>query len=186
MLDPLVASIISISFGLMFLLASVHKLTGFSRFRAVLADYEVMPGFFVPVAVAALPVLEIALGLGWLFLPGVRVVALVTLGLLFVYSFAIVFNLLRGRVHISCGCGFGKAANGDEALSWGLVMRNAGLVLAALAATLPESSRVVGILDYVTLCAALMAIVLLFTAGNQLIRNAAAIKTWRVAGKSHD
>ena len=186
MLDPLLASIISISFGLMFLLASVHKLTAFGRFRAILAEYEVMPAFVVPIAAAALPVMEIALGLGWLFLPDVRAVAAATIGVLLLYSSAIVFNLLRGRVHISCGCGFGKAAQGDEALSWGLVIRNAGLLLAGLAATLPESSRAVGMLDYVTLCAALMAVVLLFTAGNQLIRNAAAIKTWRLAGKQHD
>lgn len=186
MLDPLVASIISVSFGLMFLLAAVHKLTGFGRFRAVLAEYEVMPAFVAPIAAAALPLLEIALGLGWLFLPDVRVVAFASVLLLLLYSSAIVFNLLRGRVHISCGCGFGKAAQGDEALSWGLVIRNAGLLLAALAALLPESPRVVGTLDYVTLCAALMAIVLLFTAGNQLIRNAAAIKARRLVGKRHD
>ena len=67
-----------------------------------------------------------------------------------------------------------------------LPLEESGELLAALAATLPESSRVVGVLDYVTLCAALMAVVLLFTAGNQLIRNAAAIKTWRRVGKPHD
>lgn len=186
MLDPLVASIISVSFGLMFLLAAVHKLTGFGRFRAVLADYEVIPAFVVAVAAAALPLLEIALGLGWLFLPDVRGVAFASVLLLLLYSSVIVFNLLRGRVHISCGCGFGKAAQGDEALSWGLVIRNAGLLLVALTALLPQSPRVVGTLDYVTLCAALMAIVLLFTAGNQLIRNAAAIKARRLVGKRHD
>lgn len=186
MLDPLVATIISVSFGLMFLLASVHKLTGFSRFRAVLAEYRVMPGIVVPAAAAALPMLEIMLGLGWLFLPEKRAVALVTVGLLVLYTSAIGFNLLRGRVHISCGCGFGKATRGDELLSWGLVARNAGLLGVATAATLPESSRAIGILDYVTLCAALLAVVLLFTAGNQLIRNAASMKTWRLVGKPHD
>lgn len=186
MLDPLVASIISISFGLMFLLASVHKLTGLDRFRAVLADYRIIPGLLVPIAAAALPLLEIALGLGWLFLADLRLVAFATAGLLVIYTAGIVVNLLRGRVHISCGCGFGKAAQGDEALSWGLVARNAGLFIAAAAAMLPETPRPAGILDYATLVAALLAIVMLFAAGNQLIRNAAAINSWRRGAGSRD
>lgn len=186
MLDPLVATIISVGFGLMFLLASVHKLTGFSRFRAVLRDYRVMPGAVVPLAAAALPVLEILLGLGWLFLADVRIVALGTIALVALYSFAIAINLLRGRVHISCGCGFGKSAAGDETLSWGLVVRNAALLVAAAAATLPETSRSLGMLDYVTLLAALVGIVLLFTAGNQLIRNSGAINTWRRGARPGD
>jgi hypothetical protein len=179
MLDPLVTSIISISFGLMFLLASVHKLTGFAQFRAVLHDYRVMPGAVVPLVAAALPVLEILLGLGWLFLADVRIAAFATIGLVALYSSTIAINLLRGRVHISCGCGFGKAAGGDETLSWGLVVRNAALLAAAVTATLPEASRSLGVLDYTTLLAALVAIVLLFTAGNQLIRNSGAINAWR-------
>jgi hypothetical protein len=186
MLDPLIVTIISISFGLMFLLASVHKLTGFSRFRAVLADYRVMPGMLVPVAAAVLPVLEIVLGLGWLFLADVRIVASATAGLLVLYTSAIAFNLLRGRVHISCGCGFGKATRGDDVLSRGLVLRNAGLLIAAVTATLPQTSRSVGALDYLTMVAALLSIVLLFTAGNQLIRNSAAIKAWRRVVQPHD
>jgi hypothetical protein len=186
MLDPLVALIISISFGLMFLLASVHKLTGFRQFRAVLAEYQVVPGVLVPIAAPVIPALEIALGLGWLFFSDVRVVALATIGLLVLYTSAIAINLLRGRVHISCGCGFGKSTQGEEALSWGLVVRNAGLFIAALAATLPETFRPLGVVDYVTLVAALLAIVMLFAAGNQLIRNAAAIKTWRRGVRPND
>ena len=186
MLDPLAASILSIGFGLMFLLASVHKLTDFGRFRAVVAEFRVMPGILAPVAAALLPVLEVVLGLAWLFLADVRAVSLVTLMLLALYTSVIAFNLLRGRVHISCGCGFGKAAGGDEALTWGLVVRNVCLLLAALAATLPVSPRVTGLLDHVILVAALAAVVLLFTAGNQLIRNSAAINTWRQAARRHD
>ena len=186
MLDPLVASIVSIGFGLMFLLASVHKLTGFGRFRTILGDYRVMPGILVPMAAAAVPVLEIVLGLGWLFANEPRVAGLVTTGLLGLYTSAIALNLLRGRVHISCGCGFGKAARGDEALSWGLVVRNAAVLVAALAATMPQSTRAIGVVDYVVLVAALLGVILLFTAGNQLIRNAAAIKSWRAGVARHD
>lgn len=179
MLDPLIGTILSIGFGLMLLLASVHKLSEFSRFRAVLADYRVMPAFIVPVVAAVLPIVEIVLGLTWLFAANIVVPAAATAALLVLYSSGIATNLLRGRVHISCGCGFGKSTGADDALSWGLVLRNAALLVAASAATLPVTQRTVGLLDYVTLVAALLAIILLFAAANQLIRNGAAIRSWR-------
>jgi hypothetical protein len=178
-LDPLIGTILSIGFGLMLLMASVHKLSEFGRFRAVLADYRVMPGFIVPLVAAILPLVEIGLGLAWLFADNIAVPAGATVALLVVYTGSIATNLLRGRVHISCGCGFGKSTGADDALSWGLVLRNVVLLGAASAATLPVEQRTVGLLDYVTLVTALLAAILLFAAGNQLIRNGAAIHSWR-------
>ena len=179
MLDPLIGTILSIGFGLMLLMASVHKLSEFGRFRAVLADYRVMPAFIVPLVAAVLPIVEVGLGLAWLFADNIAAPAVATMALLVLYSTGIAANLLRGRVHISCGCGFGKATGADDALSWGLVMRNLVLLAAAGAATLPATQRTTGLLDYVTLVTALLAAILLFAAGNQLIRNGAAIRSWR-------
>jgi hypothetical protein len=51
--------------------------------------------------------------------------------------------------------------------------------VAALAATLPASERSFGAVDYVTLVAGLLAMVLLYGAANQLLNNNAAIGTWR-------
>lgn len=184
MLDPIALTLISISFGLMFLLASAHKLRALDTFRAVLADYRVMPAFVVPVVAVALPLFEVALGLLWLF-SNIEL-WLPTTGLLALYTAGISINLLRGRVHISCGCGFGAAAKTDEALSWGLVIRNVILTGAALITSMPVASRAVGMLDYFVLAAALIAVVLLFAAGNQLIRNMAAINTWRRPVAHHD
>jgi len=186
MLDPLVLAVISIGFGLLFLLAAVHKLTGLQRFRAVLADYRVMPPVAAPLFAIALPVVEIVVGLSWLFSGRHSSVALATVGLLVLYTAAIALNLLRGRVHISCGCGFGKAGEGDDALSWGLVLRNLTLVAAALASLAPQASREMRVFDYFTLVVALLVIALLFAAANQLIRNAAAINSWRRPGRRHD
>lgn len=170
---------LSIGFGLMLLMASVHKLSEFGRFRAVLADYRVMPVLIVPLGAAMLPIVEIGLGLAWLFADNIAVPATATMALLLLYSGGIAINLLRGRVHISCGCGFGKSSGTDDALSWGLVMRNLVLLVAAGAATLPFEQRTVGRMDYVTLAAALLGAILLFAASNQLIRNGAAIRSWR-------
>ena len=73
----------------------------------------------------------------------------------------------------------GSHAGRDQQLSWGLVMRNSLLIMAALTATLPASGRTIGFVDYVTLVAGLLAIVLLYGAANQLLSNGAAIGTWR-------
>ena len=50
---------------------------------------------------------------------------------------------------------------------------------AALTATVPASGRSIGLVDYVTLVAGLLATVLLYGAANQLLSNGAAIGTWR-------
>ena len=78
MLDPLIGTVLSIGFGLMLLMASVHKLSEFGRFRAVLADYRVMPVLIVPLAAAMLPIVEIGLGLAWLFADNIAAPAAAT------------------------------------------------------------------------------------------------------------
>ena len=51
MLDPLLLKLASIGFGLLFLLAAVHKLTEFQKFRATFAAYEILPAaILVPVS----------------------------------------------------------------------------------------------------------------------------------------
>jgi hypothetical protein len=178
-LDPLVVTTISVGFGLLFLLGAVHKLTGIAEFRAILGDYRIMPAGLVAPAAVGVGVIEAGLGTGWLFAADKSAVAIATASLLLAYAAGIAVNLLRGRTHISCGCSFGRAAGGDDLLSWGLVARNLVLVTGAALATLPVSARAFGGLDYFTLATALAAAVLLFAASNQLIRNRAAISAWR-------
>lgn len=179
MIDPLPVWIVAISFGLMLLLAAIHKLSDIHRFQAVLADYRVLPVAVAPVAAIILPAIEAGLGLAWLFTPAASLPAVATTALLFLYTLGIVVNLLRGRIHISCGCGFGNAAGTGDSLSWGLVLRNVVLIGAAAVALVPVTARDMGWLDYISMVGALLAIVLLFAATNQLVRNRAAIGLWR-------
>ena len=179
MLDPLVATAISIGFGIMFLLGAVHKLTALAEFRAILADYRLLPAKAVDSSALAVIGAEACLGLGWLFAPETRVVASATAILLLVYAAAIAVNLRRGRTHISCGCGFGQFAGGVDLLSGWLVARNLLLVAVAALGSLPAAERTFGALDYVTLAAALATSMLLFVCANQLIQNRAAIASWR-------
>jgi hypothetical protein len=179
MLDPLVLKLVSIAFGLLFLLAAVHKLTGLHEFRAALSAYELLPGALIAPVSVFVPVLEALLGAAWLLAIQPVFVALCSAALLGVYATAVAINLLRGRVHIDCGCGMASAAGRDQQLSWSLVVRNLILIVAALTATLPAGERSIGVVDYVTLVAGLLAIVLLYGATNQLLSNGAAIGTWR-------
>jgi hypothetical protein len=183
MLDPLVLKLVSIAFGLLFLLAAVHKLTALHEFRAALAAYKLLPGALISPISIFVPILEALLGAAWLLAIQAVFVALASAVLLSAYASAIAINLLRGRIHIDCGCGMASTAGRDQQLSWGLVLRNLVLIVAALAATLPASERAIGVVDYVTLVAGLLAIVLLYGAANQLLNNGAAIGTWR---KRHD
>lgn len=179
MLDPLVLKLVSIAFGLLFLLAAVHKLTALNEFRAALAAYELLPDAFIAPLSIIVPICEVLLGAAWLFAIQPASVALASVMLLGSYTAAIAINLSRGRIHIDCGCGMANTAGRDQQLSWGLVLRNFFLIIAALAAALPASERAIGVVDYVTLIAGLLAIVLLYGAANQLLNNGAAIGTWR-------
>jgi hypothetical protein len=66
MLDPLVLKLVSICFGLLFLLAAVHKLTAFQTFRGTLAAYQLLPTALVAPASIIVPVFEALLGAAWL------------------------------------------------------------------------------------------------------------------------
>jgi hypothetical protein len=150
-------------------------------FRAVLLDYRLLPAALVPLAAWTVAAAELLIGMLWF--AGGTVPALVTASataaLLATYALAVAINLLRGRVHISCGCGL--SGSGNERLSWALVWRNGVLVLAAIAAAVPATTRELQWLDYVTLLAALGAITLIYVGSAQLLGNAAAIGTWRNA-----
>lgn len=179
MLDPLALNIISVGFGLLLLLAAVHKLSSLRKFRSTLAAYELLPEMLISPVSILLPIIETLLGVAWLLAIQPVFVALASAVLLAGYTSGIIINLLRGRIHIDCGCGTVRNAGSDQQLSWGLVLRNSLLITAALTASLPVRERATEWVDYVTLVAGLLAIVLLYGAANQLLNNEAAIGTWR-------
>lgn len=179
MLDPLILKIISLGFGLLFLLAALHKLAAPEQFRVVLREYQLLPGALVAPLALVVPSIEILLGAGWLLASSHAALAIASASLLGIYTLAIAINLLRGRVHIGCGCGVAGTNDKDQPLSAGLVVRNFVLLLASLAALMPAASRPFGFIDYMTLVTAVLASVLLYVASNQLLGNNAAIGTWR-------
>lgn len=180
LLDPVIIKVVSISLGLMFLVAAYHKLSDGPGFRITLLEYHVLPEAVVAPASRVIPIIELLLGGAWLLgYYGQGLTAVASAGLLAVYAIAIAINIHRGRVYFDCGCGFGGKGGNEQYLSGGLVVRNIVLVGAALLTLLPASSREPGFGDYLTILAALLAGALLFGAANQLLANRTAINTWR-------
>ena len=179
MIDPLVGRAIATAFALLWLLAAWHKVSAGERFVAILGEYRLLPTAWTRPVARLLPLVEAALGLGWLTGLAPGLVAPLTTAVLGAYALAIAINLVRGRVHIGCGCGLGGASGDDQPLSWWLVARNLSLGTVAMAAVLPASQRELGLLDWGTLVFALLAGVALYSGASQILRNGAAIASWR-------
>lgn len=180
-MDPLFVKWSSLAFAGLLLLAARHKFDSLPAFRAVLRDYRLLPDALVAPASWMIPSAELLIAVAWLAtwtgaVPAAAA-ATATAALLASYTVAIAVNLLRGRRYVSCGCAL--TGGEGEYLSWGLVLRNVMLLALALGATPPASAREVGAGGYAVLAAALFASVLLYLAASQLLRNAAAIGSWR-------
>lgn len=119
---------------LLFLQAAWHKFSDYGRFLGLLADYRLLPELLLEPA-ARLLLLSEALCALLLVWPVSRPAgAVLAASLLLLYALAIAINLLRGRVQVECGCG-----GAGQPLSWWLVLRNALLLLIALACALAGS-----------------------------------------------
>ncbi|MCZ6855836.1 MAG: methylamine utilization protein MauE [Gammaproteobacteria bacterium] len=183
LLDPLIVLVISLGFGALFLSTTSHKIREFAQFRVVLADYELLPGVLVLPAACTVVVIELVLTLLWfsalftsLF---IAVSAILSAALLTLYGIAVGINLIRGRVHISCGCGVPGANNTDQPLSSGILVRNSVLALIALAGVLPILERSLAWFDYVAIVTTLLTASVLYMATSQLLSNSAAMAAWR-------
>ncbi len=186
-LDPLVLMVISLGFGSLFLSTSSHKIREFAQFRVVLAGYQLFPGVLVAPAACSIVAVELILTLLWfsaLYTPlFVAVSAILSAVLLTLYGMAIAINLIRGRVHISCGCGVPGANNTDQPLSSGILVRNSVLALVALAGVFPIIERDLAWFDFLSVVAALVTASILYLATSQLLSNSAAMAAWRHGAK---
>ena len=162
-LDPALHGVLRASLALLFLFAAAHKLRAPREFAAVVADYRLLPAGDPLSFGIALAVTELALALA-LCVPALsRAAALAAALLLALYAGAIAINLARGRDEMDCGCGVGA-----RPLGAGLLVRNALLVGAALAAALPVSARALGATDALTIAAGTATAALAFAAAEGL------------------
>jgi uncharacterized membrane protein YphA (DoxX/SURF4 family) len=114
--------------AIVLIIAASGKIIRRREFIEIIRNYGLLPAGLATVVGHFILIVEpiIALSLlSGLLIPWSAIAAT----LLFItFASAIAINLLRGRREISCGC---FSINGNQALSWILVMRNIGL--AALA-----------------------------------------------------
>lgn len=179
MIDPLLPTAIAFGFTVLFMGAAWHKLSARGRFEAILRDYQLLPDILVRPLSVLMPAIELTLGLGWVSGLSPRVTAFASAALLATYALAMTMNIVRGRVYIDCGCGFGASSGEEQALSLSLVARNILLLGLALLPLIPTTGRDLGITDIVVIVASVLTAILMYAASGQLIQNRAAIITWR-------
>jgi hypothetical protein len=154
--------------ALVLVAAALQKLRDWPSFRAVVADYRLLPDALVvpgALAVAAAELLAgVALAVEPLRVPG----AWLGSAVIGASTAAVAVNMLRGRTHIDCGCG---GIEGRQPLSWALVVRNLVLVAGLVAGTAVTAPLPAGALAYSTLAAATLAGLALYAAASQLIAN---------------
>lgn len=178
MIDPLVEQIVALSLALLFFAAATHKAFDISRFRQAVRDYQVLPPFAVAPLSFIVPVSEFFLAGCWLFHVQLGRVAIASIVLLATYTVSIAINLARGRVFIDCGCGFG-ASDDSQPISSALLVRNGVLMLLAGIPLIPASARTLYWSDHLVTAVVLSVMLLIFATFSQLVRNRAAIRSWR-------
>ena len=164
MIDPVVHHVLRAALAFLFLSAAAHKLGDLTQFRAAVSAYDIVPGGVAWILVGLELAAGIGLALGW----SAPLPALGAAGILAIYSTAIGVNLARGRHTMDCGCG-GPA--GRVSLRWGLVGRNAVLIAAALALTLPLARRPLVWLDAFTITAAVLLLALVYASVETVFAN---------------
>lgn len=165
-MDPAIDLVLRGALALLFGAAALHKARDLPAFRAILADYRLVPAPSVPLVAGFLIALEGTLGVTLPLPLWHGLTAWAAISLLALYTGAIAMNLFRGRRHIDCGCG-GPALR--LPLGPWLLVRNGLLIVIALGAAVPLGSRKLVTLDALTVVAGIASLALLYTAANHLI-----------------
>jgi Methylamine utilisation protein MauE len=168
-LDPVLRSTLRAALSLLLLSAAAHKLRDVRAFAGALGAYDIVPSRLVRVTAGCLIAFEIAAA-ALLILSASWEGPALAAALVGLYTAAIGANLLRGRFDIDCGCSVGR---GGQRLSWWLVGRNGGLLVAALLATLPQSVRPMIWIDAFTVAACTASLLLLYQGADTLLANVA-------------
>jgi uncharacterized membrane protein YphA (DoxX/SURF4 family) len=109
--SPYLTTIFRIIVGLVFIYASIDKISSPAYFAGTIQNYQIIPEFLMNIVAITLPWVELICGV--LLLIGVwhRSAALILSLLMIVFIFAILSAIVRG-LGIECGCfGAGTSAN---------------------------------------------------------------------------
>lgn len=174
--DPVAVGAVVGALALILFAAAWHKLSEPEVFAGALQAYDLLPAGAVMPAARMLPWIEIATGVA-LLVPATRDPALLIFtALILAYAGAMAINLWRGRRQIDCGCG-GEV----HPLSWGLVLRNAVLAIAALLVAGPPVERALEWLDGVSLVIGVLAFYALYLLFDEVLRQFSRIAQLRAS-----
>jgi uncharacterized membrane protein len=177
-IDPAASWTISIALALVFGASAAIKFADFGEFRAAVENYQIVPESFAMPTAALVPIAELAGGVGILIPRSHDAAAAILLVLLAAFTAAIVVNLMRGRLHVDCGC-FGPALR--QPLSWWLPARNAILMALAAIAIVPTDGRSMTPLDVATIGLGALTIAVLYLAANYLLANLPRMRALEIA-----
>lgn len=168
MLDPILPHMFAALLAIVFLGGAGQKLRDMDGLAMAVEQYRLLPASWSTPVAWCLLAAETAAGLLLLPLATRAAGAALALAVLSVVTLAVAANLLRGRHAIDCGCG---GPEGGQHLSWGLVLRNGLLGLAAGLSLAVEAPRALVWLDGLTVVAGTLALYGIYAAANQLLAN---------------
>ena len=113
--------------GILFLYASMTKITYPAEFAEALASYQILPYWAINFIAVYLPWMELTCGLFLIIGLSTRAVSAIIASLLVCFAIGQFVNLLRG-VPISCGC----FENAGDPISWWDVPADLGWMLLAI------------------------------------------------------
>ena len=89
--------------GLLFIMASLHKILQPADFAQIVYSYQLFPAFSINLIAIFLPFVELVAGLALVFGIYPRAAAAIVNALLVAFMLIIAFNLVRGH-EFDCGC----------------------------------------------------------------------------------
>ena len=128
--------LLRLTLGGLLLLAAITKLTDRAAFQTAVAEYKLLPHTLERPFAAALPVVELTLGVLLLAGLGTAIAAWVAVPVFLSFSIAIGVNMARGR-ELDCHC-FGSVQS--EPIGWPALIRSSALVVASLIVALGASA----------------------------------------------
>jgi hypothetical protein len=166
MIDPALGYLVVVGLAALLGWSALQKLRAPREFSEILSAYRVLGERWVPAAVYGLPSAELMIAVGLLIPVSRSAACLAAAGLLLTYGIAIAVNLARGRRDLDCGC---SLANGRRPIAGWMLVRNAVMASAAVAAALPWNPRTCALLDIMTILGGAAAAALLYASIDALL-----------------
>lgn len=169
--DPVIVHAAAAAVGIILIVGALAKLRDLELFRYAVDNYGLLGGAAAALFARAFPVLELLAGLALIPDATRSFGVLLALAVLAVATGAVALALLRGAGRIECGCG-----NDNQRISWALVGRNLGLAAVTALAAAEELPRKLGPVDYCSVAGAILALLVVYAAANQLLANQPLLK----------